>query len=60
MEWQVECLWTLLAIRQQSLKHETQSVARSLAVMGDNAGLCGEQRRRRSDRETTAARSSSR
>ena len=48
MEWQVESLWTLLAILQQSLKHETQSVARSLAVMGDNAGclsLCGEQRR---------------
>ena len=27
-----------MAIRQLSLKHETQSVARSLAVMDDNAG----------------------
>ena len=38
MERQVGYLWTLLAIRQWYWKHETRSVERSLAVMGDNAG----------------------
>ena len=55
MEWEVGCLWTKLAIRQQSLKHETVSCKK----FGDDGRQCGIPsilcRDNRAGRETPAA-----